>query len=393
MSSQLAVSLLLIDVSGSVSSAGLLSSVVAAMELLGGILGGALADGYSRKTVIRRCVMTSVASIATLILVLSAYFNGLVSAQWLIMAAVSLITMIVAASETLADPSMDAALKELITPEQFPRALSAAQARTSLVSLASRPVTGLLYGVTPVLPFLVRLACDSSFLVLLHKVTASFDPPGAYPGHSRPGLISLLSSYREGLRHVFGDPVIRIVMLCAPLVNLLVFTGTSWAVFSLRSAGTSALSVGLVTSGFTIGSLVGAAAAPLLTDRVGSGRLAIAGLLWMGASFFTMFSLHESHYALFAVAILGMIPSVSIGSGLFAHVFARTPSEIQGRTFGVFTLVNGLATIAAPTLAAFAVDHQQSQALRLGLTVLASAGIAILALTRDIRQLPALREL
>lgn len=393
MSSQLAVSLLLIDLAGSLSIAGFLSSAIATTELLAGAVGGAFADRYARKRVIRQCILTSVASIVILICVILSVQRGLLTSPWLLVSLLCLATIVIAASEALADPSMDAALKELITPEQYPRALSAAQARTSLVSLGSRPIVGFLYGITPILPFIIRLLCDSSFLLLLNKVTTSFDPPSSSPPTGRRGLGSLLSFYQEAWEHIRRDPVIRIVILCAPLVNLMVFTGMNWTVFSLRDAGNAPAVVGLVTAGFSLGSVLGALVAPRLTDHLGSGRLASAGLIWMSAVFFMMFSLADNHLLLFALAVLSMIPSVSIGSGLFAHVFARTPSVLQGRTLGVFTVVNGLATISAPTLAAFAVEHDQTAALAAGLGLLSMTGIAMLILTPQTRQLPALKDL
>ncbi|ERF67517.1 hypothetical protein [Cutibacterium granulosum] len=113
----------------------------------------------------------------------------------------------------------------------------------------------------------------------------------------------------------------------------------------------------------------------------------------MATILLVMFTTPTSAVVVFILATACMIPSPSIGSALFAHVFHRIPSDFQGRTLGIFTFVNGLATVAAPTLAALAVDHHASRALGIGVTALGAAGIAVLTTSRSIRHLPALKEL
>lgn len=393
MSAHLAMSLVLIDVSGSLAFAGGVASVIAAMQLIGGVLGGALADHVSRKLLIRRCAYVGIASIASLVILLAGYYSGLYGTSSILVMLIALLAMIVSASEALADPSMDAALKELITPEQYARAMSAAEARAGVVSLASRPATGALYAITPLLPFLIRLICNTTFLVLLNKVKRSFDPSHIDTSEQPFNPIKILTSYKEGMKHVFADPVIRMVILCAPLVNLMVFTGSSWVVFYMRSTNQEAWLIGLVTAGFTIGSLIGAGLSPFLTDRIPSGILAIMGLSWMALSLFVIFLFGQQLPVLFIATIACMIPSPSIGGSLFAHVFARTPSELQGRTLGTFTLCNGFATILAPTLAAAAVTSMDTLTLGLSVIALGLFGILGLLFTPSVRALPALRNL
>lgn len=428
MSTQLAVSLVLIDLWGSVSVAGVLSSVISAVAWIGGVIGGGVADTGDRRRIIAHCVTTSVVLMAILIIALGVHQVGSWADSTVLGCVVTGCAIAVAASEALADPAMDAALKELITPAQYPRAMSAAQARTSLVSLASRPMTGALYGLTPVLPFLLRLVCDSTFLVLLTRIRASFQP-GGRPKSSRgmessgqsgdasaqtsdtqisdrgvdetgsrhrvppPSRDQFLTAYRHGLRAVWQDVVVRLTIFCAPLVNLMVFTATSWVVFTMRDVGHDSLTIGLVSAGFTVGSLIGAALTPKVTDTVRSGWIAIVGLAWMATILLVMFTTPTSAVVVFILATACMIPSPSIGSALFAHVFHRIPSDFQGRTLGIFTFVNGLVTVAAPTLAALAVDHHASRALGIGVTALGAAGIAVLTTSRSIRHLPALKEL
>lgn len=121
------------------------------------MIGGGIADTGDRRRIIAHCVTTSVVLMAILTIALGVHQVRSWADSTVLGCVVTGCAIAVAASEALADPAMDAALKELITPAQYPRAMSAAQARTSLVSLASRPMTGALYGLTPVLPFLLRL--------------------------------------------------------------------------------------------------------------------------------------------------------------------------------------------------------------------------------------------
>lgn len=393
VSTQFAMSLLLIDIAHSLAFAGIVASVLEGVTLLGGLVGGAFADHRARRSMIQRCVVVNIGTVVVLILMLASHEFGIAMPSGLLLIAVTLVAMLMTISGALADPALDAALKELIIPEQYPRAASAAEVRNSLIALGSRSVTGALYSLAAVCPFIVRLACDCGFLAAIRGIRRSFDPPLSERQHAPMGLVRMLKTYREGMKHVFGSPVIRTITLCAPLVNLMVFTGSSWMLFSMRSAGASAFLIGVVTSGFAIGSMTGAFIAPRLTDKTPSGILAMSGLVWMTCMFFLTVMFVERPVLLCVMAAVCMFPSPAIGGAMFAHVFANTPSELQGRTMGLFTLFNGLATIPAPSLAALGVAHHAAPQVAAGVAFLSIVGIAALALTPATRRLPSLQNL
>lgn len=392
MSTELALSLMLIDVSGSIALSGALASAISAVTLVCGVVGGGLADARNRRRIIRRCLWASILSMVTLLAALLAHHMGAPIATGALTFLIVASAAVVAGAEALADPSMDAALKELIEPAQYPRAMSAAQARTSLVSLGGAPATGALYGVSPFLPFVLRLLCDGSFLVLLKGIRRTFEPPRTGRGRLPLSVRSFLASYREGLGWVFSDSVVRTVVVCAPLVNLMVFTAGSWVVYSMSARDASPSLIGLVSMSFAVGTLIGSAFTPWLTDNVPSGRLAIAGLSWMALTLLAIFLFGVDPVVLSVLSCACMLPSPSIGAGLFAHVFRRTPSELQGRTLGVFTLMNGIATVSSPAIAAVAVACDGSLVLGVAVTALGVLGILALVLSRSVRGLAPLKE-
>ncbi|GAA1348796.1 MFS transporter [Falsarthrobacter nasiphocae] len=383
--------LLAIDLLGSVEQAGQVGGLLAGVTLVGTLLGGALGDSYPRRTLIRRAVLVSAAGGIVLTAIATWAGLGGDAAPWWLAAGFVGASAVIALTNALADPPLDGALKSLITPEQFPRALSAATARTSVISIAGSPAAGALYGVHPALPPVLSLVCDVAFLGVLGRIRGNLGPrseQGQTAAEPRsPRLAAAMRGFPMGLAFLRSRPALSRVLWCAPLINIMVFTAGSWVIFRLSEDGVDAFGIGLASAGFAVGGILGSAAAPFVTDRVPAGVLAIGGLGLMSALFAALFVLPHTPAVMFAVTALCMIPSPALNGALFGHVFAETPDSLQSRVQATFMVVADLARVPAPILAGFAAGRGLDAPLGLAVCGIGVTGVTLLATSKHVREI------
>lgn len=372
----LATSLLLVDMTGSPLTAGILTGTLTVVDVVATLLGGGLADRFSRRRLILALMRTSAVVNLVLVLTIALMVRGTITSP---LVAVVLALILSEALLGATGPALDAALKRVISPEAYPRALSAAGARESTISLVGGPVTGLLYAAATWLPYLLRALCQGFFLLCLRRVTTDFGP-GPNTGPSKRG-------YREAFGFLTGDPALRRFLLAAPLVNLMVATMSSWLVFSLRGAGHSAATVGLVVAGLAVGTLLGSTITPFFSDRVPAGWLAISGLSTMTLTFSAMALVPSSPTVLFAVGCLAMLPSPALNAGIFTYVFRQTPTALQGRVTAAFKTIAQAVYALGPVTAGLALSTTHTTGVLLGACTLAGAGVLVLLSSPAVRTL------
>ncbi|MDO4918292.1 hypothetical protein [Kocuria sp.] len=386
-STNLAVSLAVIDATGDVAVAGVAAGCLTALELVAGIVGGGLADLRSRRSLLNRAVLVLCAADVALAALLVAVTLAGAGPSWGLAVTLVTLTAVASGASGLADPALDGSLKTLIAPVEYPRAMSAAHARSATLSIIGSPASGALYGVLPALPFVLRCVCDAGFLVSLRAITADLGPPSTPGTDARRRALprQILSGYRESLRHLASEAALLRVLISAPLVNLMVFTATTWTVFSLRAEGVPAFQIGLVTAGFAGGGILGSTVTPVITDHLPAGWTAILGLGFMVLAFGAFFALPHRPVLMFVIAVVCMLPSPALNGGLFGYVFARTASGMQGRVLATFGLVGGLASVVAPVLSGAAVSAGLSTVLGLGVCLVGLLGVLLLATSRAVR--------
>jgi MFS transporter, DHA1 family, tetracycline resistance protein len=318
---------------------GLLGSLYAAMQFLGGPFLGGLSDRAGRRPVLILCLLG--ASLAYLLL-------GLAETILLLFAAVVLAG---AASGTLA--TAQAYIADSTPPERRARGLGLIGAAFGLGLMAGPAMGGLLslYSLSaPALAASALALCNAAFGVLIL-------PESLQPKDRTPTPLRLLNPVSQ-LRGVLGMGAIRGLLLVVFLLNLS-FAGllTNFPLFSNARFGWDASAnafffafVG-VCAVLTQGVLIGR-----LQPRLGEERLLLGGL-----------SLMAINLGLMALVPLGpllypVVGALAVGTGLAipaltSLISRRVSGRVQGKVMGGLQATLSLTLILGPVVAGLAFDH------------------------------------
>jgi hypothetical protein len=219
----------------------------------------------------------------------------------------------------LFDPAATAALPGIVADGQLEEAWAATEARSYAANLAGPALGGVLFGLGAAVPFLGDAV---SYLVSCGTVSRI---RGRFRPERQASRTSLLREAADGIRLVRRHPLLRAVMIQAPLVNF-AFTGVIFTVtLALRRHGTAPGIIGLAQAGIAVGGLIGALIAPRLQGRLSLSRLVI-------------------------------VLAVS-ATAMFAAMLRAAPEDMRGRVTNTVILgATGLAALA-PLTAGLLVQH------------------------------------
>lgn len=122
-----------------------------------------------------------------------------------------------------------------------------------------------------------------SVIAILRIRTPEPDPKEAA---TAAGPSTMAAAVREGIRYVFGHPLLRWIAVYAGLFNL--FSGLSMAVFlvyAVRQLGVSAATLGLIFSAGGLGAIAGTIMTERIGQRWGVGTSLSVGALVAGTAF------------------------------------------------------------------------------------------------------------
>jgi hypothetical protein len=150
----------------------------------------------------------------------------------------------------------------------------------------------------------------------------------------------------DGLKHLWRNPILRAVLIQAPLINFAVSGAIFTVILGLRKNGTSAVVIGVAEAVIMTGGLVGAVLAPQIRSRV-SVRQAL--LLLTGAGTLAMLAaaaIMPSPAVALPLA-LPLVLSPATNAALFALMLRGTPPNMHGRvTNSIMQVATALAALA-----------------------------------------------
>ncbi len=337
--SRIAYPLLILTVTdGHAASAGLALTALLLGQLAARLPGGLIADVFNRRTVmisadaVRLCGVVAIAIMAM--------------TETVTIGPVCVVAALQGIMDVFFSPAETGALKAIVPSHQMDAAMVTYGIRDYAVVLAGPAIGGLLFAISPALPFLF----DAFSYVLSVAMISAIRTPLRHrkrPPRVIPSRVSLVAgSMLGGFRLLWRMPFLRDSVISACLLNFSMASVFYVVVVVLSLAGTGASQVGLV---MTIGSgfgLVGAAASRSLLRAV-PRRMLLIGWGWsVAASIAAMLVVPLDAPWLFGLAVGGtylLAPAASaIENG---YRVAATDLGMQGRVDAASTM---LATCASP---------------------------------------------
>jgi MFS family permease len=338
----LAYPLLILALTHSAVLAGLVGTARAIARLCLQLPAGALSDRFDR-----RLTMIICDSVRAVLLAVLGILVVLHLAPWPVVLVVSLIE---GGAGTIFDPAATAALPGIVPDGQLEQAWAATEARTYGASLAGPALGGVLFGLGRAVPFLADAV----------SYTVSFGTVSRIRGRFRSATAverkALWREMADGLRLVWRVPILRAVVIQAPLVNF-AFTGVIFTItLALREHGISTVVIGFVQAAIAAGGLLGAIAAPRLQGRMRLGTLVsiitLAGALLFGAA-----ALVIPLPLVAAPVAVSLMLAPAANAALVAVMLRSTPEEMRGRTSNTVTMVATALAALAPLIAGLLVQH------------------------------------
>lgn len=243
-------------------SVGIIEAAVWTPWLVLGLVAGAWADRYSpRRLIVTADLASAVLYAAVPVLAVT----GLLEVWYLVVLALA-----AGGSDVVSQAALGVVPPMLVDDEDLESANAALQTAESTADFFGGPGSSLatrLFGVTG------GLGANAVTFLLSAVAVAATSRTGRARPDPQTAEPRLGRQIADGLRELFGQPLLRRLALTGSVVNT-ALTGTAvlHALFLVRQLGLPAAGVGLLLLGQGAGGVLGAALAPGISRRVGSSR-------------------------------------------------------------------------------------------------------------------------
>jgi MFS family permease len=316
--SVVAYPLLILAVTGSAAGAGAVEAAVSIGGLVTMLIGGALADRFSRRTILVAGPLTQAVAVSTVVV---AVVTGHVTIVHI--AVVGFVQGLVGG---LAGGAEFAALRRVVPARHLPTAFAQLQGRTMAIRLAGPSAGGFLFGIARWVPF---LGDALSFLVSALGVVLIRRPLGPDLDEREPRE-SITASIGAGFRFIRGNAYLRFLTVWAALANACNAGLFLLVIVLIHTRHGSAALVGAVASLGAVGGLAGALLSGRITKRA-PGRLLVIVVSWTTAVVVAGIALVSAAWMVGALLALTMFLVAPINV-VFATYEARTiPDALMGR--------------------------------------------------------------
>ncbi len=258
-------------------------------------------------------------------------------------------------------PTMNTMLPMLVGDGQLPPANALVQGTQQLTGLIGPAVAGVViaaFSTGPAFAFdAISFAIAATALLLIRggrRAAPAAAPDGASPPADDGGV---LRSIGPGLRYAWSDPAVRTLVLLTAAINFAITGPTTVGIPVLvdtRLGGGSA-AFGIILSGFGAGALVGAIAAGAISRLPRLGLVTLLSAVGIGIGLGILGSAPNVPVAAAITAFIGLLIGF-INVRVIAWLQARTPEALRGRVMSLVMLGSvGLGPISL-ALAGVVVD-------------------------------------
>jgi predicted MFS family arabinose efflux permease len=369
-SAGIAFPLLVLTTTGSAAESGVVLGTIAATQLAVGLPAGVLADRWSRKYIMVGCEAMLAAAAASLVVAL--IWHALTIPQMIVVAGV------MGVCGGLFEPAESASLPNLVQERQVPTALAMNSARSSLGGLSGTAAGGFLFAVGRAVPFVADMvshaaACSALMFLRIPSPPARPQPAG-----------NLRREMLDGLRWVWQQRLIRVLTVCALVLNLF-FTAFYLLIIVLaRRRGIPSGEIGVMAAMLGAGGVAGSLLAPYLHNKL-SPFTSIASVFWVFTALVPTAIFIHSGYLMGALFFGIALPMPTASTTILTRQLLITPDHLRGRLSGVIGLIIGVAAAVGPMTGGILIEVLSSTEA----VLICEAGIA--AITAVVTVNPTLR--
>ncbi|MFG2843853.1 MFS transporter [Kitasatospora sp. NPDC048296] len=330
----MALPLVVLALTGSATQAGFVLGLGTVSFLAFGLVAGALADRWDRKTTMIWCELGRTV-LTSGVVVVAAWLDRLTMPQ---LYATAVLAGILG---TLFQVASTAALPNVVDAQQLPTALGYQQAAGSAVNIVGAPLAGALYAIGRFVPFAVNAVSFAISAGSLRLMRARFQV-------ERPEVRTrarLTSEIGEGAGWLWREPVVRFLTLVTAADKVRYGAGYLLIITLAQQLDASPLWIGVIFSGAAVGAMAGALVSDRATSRFPLGRIAVV-MLWLEAVMFPLYALAPNPLLLAAVAAGESLVAPVYAVAMTTHQLSITPDELRGRvTSAVSALTTGALSI------------------------------------------------
>jgi MFS family permease len=260
------------------------------------------------------------------------------------------VAFVIGAAEVLYDTTAQALIPQILKPEQLERGNSRIAIGATMVGeLLGAPLSGILYALAIVLPFM------SSALAILLAVVLVAIIPGSYKairalddnGVELPKK-SLWADMRFGIHYLINDKVLlKLVLLTTSIGFFFSATGSTMVLFMLDVLKVPLALFGFVFLAGAFGNILGSVLAPRLSEQF--GRMNVMALtIFMSGVITVLSGLAPNVWVWIVLSVFGGIAISHWNILLMSTYHQIIPNELFGRIHGTRrTLVWGLMPIGS----------------------------------------------
>lgn len=357
------------------------AALAGSASALGGLVmrlpAGVLVDRWSRKRVL------VASNLAGGVLYLSLAVAGLLHALTMThLVLVALCTGVVGAFFT---PAETAAVREVVSGDQLPAALSQNQARRHLATIVGPPLGGALLALRAWMPFALDAVTYLLSAAGLSRLRAPLTAPEG--GAEDTGLRGVLHGVGEGLRFIRGEGVLRAILVWALIVNFAVNMLFLVVNLKLLRAGVHPATIGLIDTMGAASALLGSLVAPALVRRLPTGALTIlAGVVLALAVLPIAFT--DDPVLVGGLFALAMFLNPASNASIGAYRVASTPDHLQGRAAAAMQFAVTLFTPLTGVVGGAALATFGGRSAILAATALIMLSVVPLVASAEVRRLP-----
>ncbi len=330
--SRFALPLLVLALSHSPALAGLVAAARQAPYLLFSLPAGALIDRWDRKRVMIRCDVARWLALGSVPL---AFALG-----HLTLAQVFLVAFVEGTAYVLFSLAQISALPQVVAPAQLSRAYSLDNANEFVGDLLGPALGAFIIGLAPLIEMGTMLAyLTDTVSYLISALSLRFIRVSFQQERSK-NRRSLRAEIAEGLRFLWGQRRLRVMVLLTATVNFLQSSITlAVIVLGRGELHLSVQALGLILSAGGVGGVLGALLAPWLRARLRFGQIIIGTVMLWAAAVLALAVAPSGAWLVVGVGLTSLLWP-AYGVTLVSYRLELTPDALQGRVNSAFRFLS-----------------------------------------------------